>query len=137
MDKKYLKWCILAPVILMTLAIIGAIVYLVAPPVIDAIIGSHTEEGLDLGETCDFSAVHRGGLTTICEASGAFLGGTIMILIVLAGAIAAIAGIITAIDAATLPGLSGAGRLLWVIVALLFQFVGPLAYYIIVRRDKK
>lgn len=137
MDKRYLKWSILAPVILMTLAIIGAVIFLVAPLVFSTILGVPRPPSSDI---CNFSGPSGGlkdALGGLCDATQVYLGAIVMILIVLAGATAAIMWIVAAIDVLTLPSIEALERLLWLVIVVFMPFVGPAVYYVVKRRGRK
>lgn len=129
MEKKWLEWSIMAPAVLMTLAIIGAVIYLMTPTVLAAIAAS---SGIGPG-SCEFPGIWG----EICMVSQTYLGSIIMILLVLAGAVSVVAWIVAAIDVLALPGLSGGERALWFIVVALFWWAGPAIYYVVKKRDRK
>jgi hypothetical protein len=116
MDKKYLKWSLLGPVVLFGLAIIGVLIYLLSSLLLSAI-GMNTSP-----------------LPPLAQAFQTFLGVVIMTLIVLAALVLSLSWLVAIIDIATSSTLKGNDKIIWIVVVLFLSIIGVVAYYLVVRR---
>lgn len=142
MDKKFLKWSLLCPVVLFGLAILGALIYLLSPLAFSALFPAQFS-GTN-ANPCDFSSgisgsqgQISGALGELCQTSQIFLGAAIMILVMLAGTVLSLSWFVAVIDVATSSALKGNDKIIWLIVLFILTFIGAIAYYVVVKRKEK
>ena len=135
MDKKYLKWSIMAISFFLLLAVIGMIFYLLVPWILGLLI--------DVEDPCAYepSMTDAGpqGLTSavygLCTLSKSFIAVIIMVLLVIAGFMGFINMVLTTIDIFQSKTISAGKKILW--IGVMWVILGPIlsiAYYFTVKK---
>ena len=135
MDRKCLKWSLIATYIFMVPAILAVVIYLLTPAYISA------QSGVP-SSVCQESAIPGSGpssnlytaMSRLCSEIQAFLGVSAMILIVLGFIPAFISNVIATVEIAS-SKMENAKKALWMILFwLILSFIGVTLYYFTDRK---
>ncbi len=134
--KSHLKWSIVLPILLLALAVIGIVIYILLPAMIGILAGGSGDVCYGSGGYGDGSAL-SGSLSSLCMSSKTFLGVSVMLLIVVAGASSLVSVILVIIDAVGSAGMDSSRKALWILAVLFFGFLAAAAYYLVEVRPRK
>jgi hypothetical protein len=133
MDKKFLKWTLILSYGFVILGFLGVMVYLLFPTLMSILLG--------VEDACSYTTPVSGGkeslqaaMSNLCLSSKMFIGGAIMIMILIGGFFASINVILSLIDTA-LSKISTGKKVIWIIAMLIFQIFASTMYYIIERKN--
>ncbi len=140
MEKNYLKWSSIAGASFALIIFLLALVYLLIPLIISSLTGIEGScDSSCYGEaTGSGSSNLAASLCELCNASKSFVGGLIMILILIGGFVVLIPMALTSLDILQSTKLSTPRKLLWAV--LIWFFFGPfatLAYYLMEKKNQK
>lgn len=139
--KKHFKWSLLLPLLLLALAAVGMVIYIILPTVINSLVTAPAD-----GNFCDGHAVSRSiarsgfedvssVMSDLCFTSQSFLGLSIMIVVVLSGALTWLSALLVMIDVFESNKFDNLTKALWILGALsIGYFVAALYYFIEVRK---
>jgi hypothetical protein len=135
--KRFFKWSLLLPILLLALATVGMVIYILLPTVIGSLVAAPGS-----GNICDSPSDATGSsvglssaLSGLCMTSKSFLGVIIMVVIMLAGVSTWISAFLTIIDAYTSSKLNNVTKALWIMGAALISYpVAVLYYFMEVRK---
>jgi predicted outer membrane lipoprotein len=135
-SKKHLKWALVPTPALLAISALLIGLYILMPFILSALLD--VPGGADI---CSAPPPYAGGgslaasLYDLCSSARALLAVPAMLFIVLAGTAALIPMALTVWDVATSDS-DAVKKALWILLAMIFGYLGALAYYLIEARKR-
>lgn len=129
---NWLKWSLIASFTFFGFAVLLAIIYLITPVLISALLGVPVSCSSDIQTTPSNIA---NAITEPCQKLETFFGMAIIILTIISALPAFAANIIASLEILKSPTISGFKKLLWLVV--FWVFIGPVAVVVYYFTDRK